>query len=360
MKILAIETSCDETAICLLEATEGADGVSFSILGNITHSQVPDHQPYGGVFPALAKREHIKNLPIVLEQVLREVRSEKTEDNQKIDYICVTSGPGLEPALWTGIVFAKELGEKWGVPVVPVNHMEGHILSVIVPELTSDFSLLTSSLQFPALALLISGGHTELVLVKDIGDYEIIGKTVDDAVGEAFDKVARILGLPYPGGPEVSRLANLFTGENKATFPRPMLHSKDFNFSFSGLKTAVLYYVRDLLGVNETLTEEQKASVAHEFQEAAAEVLSAKTKKAVEEFGAQTLIVAGGVSANARIKEKLLEECSEFIEPKNIHFPARELTGDNALMIALAGYFKIKKSPDVVYHDIKADGNLSL
>jgi N6-L-threonylcarbamoyladenine synthase len=215
---------------------------------------------------------------------------------------------------------------------------------------------------FQHLHVLISGGHTEMVLVRDLGDYEIVGKTRDDAVGEAFDKTARILGLPYPGGPEVSKLAlkHDITAKSSIILPRPMIHSKDYDFSFSGLKTAVLYAVRDIKLTNsDTIPENLKIEIAYEFQEAAAEVITKKTCDAVRDFGVQTLIVGGGVSANNRIKELLKEKASEIIEPEHIHFPARELTGDNALMIGLAGYFKYKKNPDHVYQDFKAEGNLS-
>jgi N6-L-threonylcarbamoyladenine synthase len=216
---------------------------------------------------------------------------------------------------------------------------------------------------FPALALLISGGHTELVLVKNLGDYEIIGKTRDDAVGEAFDKTARILGLPYPGGPEISKIA-LLADKNTNTdivLPRPMLHTKDYDFSFSGLKTATLYLTNDIKEKhNGIIPENIKAQIAYEFQEAATEVITKKTYSAISDFGVQTLIVGGGVSANSRIKEVLITKMSEIIPSENIHFPTRELTGDNALMIGLAGYFKIKKDPNAVYTNIRAEGNLAL
>jgi N6-L-threonylcarbamoyladenine synthase len=264
MRILAIETSCDETAICLLQAeptiansmsTTSSD-VQFTVIRNITHTQL-EHQEFGGVFPVVAKREHQKHLPLILEKIM--------EGQTPPDVICVTNGPGLEPALWCGIVFAKELGAKWNIPVVPVNHMEGHILSVLAPALpTSDsgtgasatFTFTENDLALPMIALLISGGHTELVSSSEIGSYQLIGRTKDDAVGEAFDKVARMMNLPYPGGPEISKLADAYKkmmAENPATtleqptFPRPMIHSKDFDFSFSGLKTAVLYHLQNLL-----------------------------------------------------------------------------------------------------------------
>ncbi len=390
MNILAIETSCDETAISLFTATETNSGVDFKILSNITHSQVDMHVQYGGVFPQLAKREHQRNLvPILLKTLGLELKEGNINPNPEINLIlerevelleqfnryilsipkpdiniiCVTSGPGLEPALWVGISFAKALGKLWNIPVVPVNHMEGHILSVLVPENNSgDFSVSTELFPFPALALLISGGHTEMVLVRDLDDYEIVGKTRDDAVGEAFDKTARILGLPYPGGPEVSKLA-LQHDKSMSTsieLPRPMIHSKDYDFSFSGLKTAVLYAIRDIkLANSDTIPEHLKSEIAYEFQEAAAEVITKKTCNAIRDFGVQTLIVGGGVSANNRIKELLKEKASGIIEPNQIHFPARELTGDNALMIGLAGYFKYKKNPDNNYQDFRAEGNLS-
>jgi N6-L-threonylcarbamoyladenine synthase len=353
MKILAIETSCDETAICYIEAFPTETGTDFLVHKNIVHTQL-EHKEYGGVFPVIAKREHQINLPLILEQVMvgREIP----------DYICVTHGPGLEPALWCGIVFAQELGAQWNIPVVPVNHMEGHILSVLVPPLLQGEGSgvrfeFKNDLAFPALALLISGGHTELVLVHGFGNYEIIGKTRDDAVGEAFDKAARLMGLDYPGGPEIAQRAERYTDQEKPTFPRPMLHTKDFDFSFSGLKTAVLYYIQ---GLGSTITSDQQIAIAYEFQEAATEVLVTKTRKALDHYGGQTLIVAGGVSANKRIISGLQSLITQEFPETVFLAPPRELTGDNALMIALAGYFKIQKNPDAVYTDIKAEGNLML
>ncbi len=389
MKILAIETSCDETAISYLQATESPTGVSFAVLGSAVHSQITVHQEYGGVFPKLAKREHQINLVPVLLQALgidgtkitndtlslppniTEILSRESElieyfqkfvmniPKPDIDYICVTSGPGLEPALWVGISFAKALGVIWDIPVVPVNHMEGHILSVLVPRDLQEqtFHIEYTHLQFPALALLISGGHTELVLAKNIGDYQIIGKTRDDAVGEAFDKVARILGLPYPGGPEISKLATQYTTGDLPVFPRPMLHTPDYDFSFSGLKTAVLYYAQSL---EQPISEQEKITIAYEFQEAVAEVLITKTKRAIADFGVQTVIVGGGVAANTRIISGLKKMITDEFTDIQFMTPARELATDNSLMIALAGYYKIKKQPEAVYGDIRAEGNLSL
>ena len=370
MRILAIETSCDETAICLLEAKKTPTGVEFCVINNITHSQL-EHVAYGGVFPGVGKREHQINLPIIFDQIMK--------DQEKPDVICVTNGPGLEPALWCGIVFAKELAAKWNIPVVPVNHMEGHILSVLVPVEQTKFEF-QNTLQFPALALLISGGHTELVLVNDIGDYKIIGKTRDDAVGEAFDKIARVLGLPYPGGAAVSKLAAQAREKNIPAiekFPRPMIHSKDYDFSFSGLKTAVLYFVQNItkqadLKISQAFSshgwdgskipDDIKEAISREFEDAVTDTLIKKTSRAIEVFGIQTLIIGGGVAANKYITESIHNNIKINSPGVQLLTPTTGLTGDNALMIALAGYFKINKSPDTIYNvdDITAVGNLSL
>ena len=238
--------------------------------------------------PNLAKREHAKNLPILFKGLGNGV--------SKFDVIAVTVGPGLEPCLWEGINFAQSLAKEPKKPIVAVNHMEGHIVSVFLSGKNID-------VQFPALALLVSGGHTELVLIKGWLNYKIIGETLDDAVGEAFDKVARLLGLPYPGGPSLSKLADTLTGHamsSQIKLPRPMLNSKDLNFSFSGLKTAVLYVLRDNPKIN-------KAALAKEFQNAAVEVLVSKTLKAIEKFKPKTLIVAGGVAANKYLRKELIK-----------------------------------------------------
>lgn len=356
MKILSIETSCDETAISILEAKGGVNSASFKVLADNVSSQIDVHIPYGGVYPALAKREHIKNLPLVLEKTLKEARLDKKQI--PIDAIAVTYGPGLEPALWTGIVLAKELGEKWSVPVIPVNHMEGHLLSVFGKNRDA-FKI--PKLKTPALALLVSGGHTELVLVKKLGDYEIIGETMDDAVGEAFDKVARMLGLPYPGGPHISKLAEE-ERKNKKTYdfvlPRPMLHAKNFNFSFSGLKTAVLYLVRDLGGI-EKISEKTKSQIALEFENSAIECLAYKTKEAIEKYKIKTLIVGGGVSANNHLKNEIKKMTGTKVK---LFFPAKELSTDNSLMIGIAGYLNYIKNKKKVpkLSSIKAAGNLRL
>jgi len=226
MKILSIETSCDDTAITIMDASlNSKKQASFKILAHVANSQIAIHIPYGGVFPMLAKREHIKNLPILLEQVLECAKF----DFAQIDLIAVTYGPGLEPSLWSGIVFAKELAEKWKVPLIPVNHMEGHIVSVFGK---SKGSFTIPKIEFPLLSLLVSGGHTELVLSKNFLEYKIIGQTLDDAAGEAYDKVARMMDLPYPGGPEISKLAEELRGKENE---KPILSG-----SLSGVATPAL------------------------------------------------------------------------------------------------------------------------
>lgn len=408
MKILAIETSCDETAIALVEVTEKSGKTKFKILGNEVSSQIALHTQYGGVFPMMAKREHGKNILGVLTKVLTEAKLykplktaiklsnketekiqkilEREEDlyknfldeitkikNPKIDAIAVTTGPGLEPALWVGISFSKALSSYWNIPFIPVNHMEGHIFSIF-PNQGKSFTVDSDKKIFPIISLLVSGGHTELVLMKDWMKYKKIGKTRDDASGEAFDKVARVLGLPYPGGPEVSKLAaqerssNVFS-IHPFTLPRPMINSKDYDFSFSGLKTAVLYLVRDL---KEKYNEKElkklfgpnsswQQKVACEFENSVVEVLVSKTIKALREYGAKTLIVGGGVSANRYLQEIMKKDVAENKLKTKIHFPSKRLTGDNALMIGIAGFFQFKnKKIAKNLNSVKANGNLSL
>ncbi len=386
MKILSIETSCDETGISILEAKGGKgnkQNPSFSILADSLASQVEIHKEYGGVYPMLAKREHIKNLPILLEKTLREARIKSLQgrtlgikkgptlsrfEEKPVDLIAVTSGPGLEPALWTGIVFAKELAKKWGVPLIPVNHMEGHIFSVFA----NGKKFTIPKTKFPILSLLVSGGHTELVLMKNWNKYKVIGETLDDAAGEAFDKVARMLGLPYPGGPEISKLAKqerkspqgqtlrmqkglTFSRLPEISLPRPMLYSKNFDFSFSGLKTAVLYLIKKI----EPLDEKKKMAIALEFENAVVETLIYKTKKAVEKYKIKTLVVAGGVSANRYLKKEIKRSLGKEIQ---VLFPTKKLATDNSIMIGIAGYMqymkKKKKVPNPI--KIKAEGGLRL
>jgi N6-L-threonylcarbamoyladenine synthase len=341
MKVLGIETSCDETAVSIIEAQGNFPAPSFKILMQLISSQVAVHAPWGGVVPSLAKREHLANLPPLVTQALKQAGVAETD----IELVTVTYGPGLEPALWVGFNYAQELAAKWKIPCIPVNHMEGHILSVLANN--------KQIIILPALALLISGGHTELVLMEDWLKYQIIGQTRDDAVGEAFDKVARLLGLPYPGGPEISKLAEKFSAQGGPAsgwpLPRPMITSRDLDFSFSGLKTAVLYLIKKI----EPLDDNKRAAIAHEFQQAVIDVLLKKTLGAVTQYQPQTLIIGGGVVANQELVK-------QFREKINIPLlvPELKLSTDNATMIAIAGYcHHIKQDWET---KIKVEGNLKL
>lgn len=398
MRILSIETSCDETGIAILESTEGTN---VSIVGNALSSQIEIHAQYGGVFPTLAKRAHAEKIVPMLTQALDEAYlldasdsplkitsesldflNEKESDLKKslepfltyyqkpdIDYIAVTVGPGLEPALWVGVNTARALAQVWGVPVIPINHMEGHVVTAMISQvesLSNSKVYKLSQPELPVLSLLVSGGHTELVLSENFGKYQKIGQTRDDAVGEAFDKVARVLGLPYPGGPAISRLAKEYRESNKEKLfdlPRPMLHSGDYDFSFSGIKTAVLYATRDLTNQNtRDLTEEEKGSLACEFENAVVEVLVKKTMSAIREYNAQTIIVGGGVAGNTYLREELKKAVEKEFPDTTLLFPETWLATDNAVMIGLAGIIQafsgeIKtRNPD----ELRADGNLSL
>ena len=399
MKILAIETSCDETAIAIVDAENLPTGdyhARFCVLGNALLSQIDVHREYGGVFPALAKREHAKNLVPILEAALEEAEllhedtqafSEKTHDAigellvrepglteaffdfilecepPAIDAIAVTAGPGLEPALWVGINFAKALSLAWNKPIIAVNHMEGHIMSALAK--SNGEELVIDNVALPVLALLISGGHTELVLMREWLAYKLIGQTRDDAAGEAFDKVARMLGLPYPGGPEISRFAekarasDVLASElghpmSEFKLPRPMLNEATCDFSFSGLKTAVLY----LLKKNSSLSEIEKQHIALEFENAVTEVLWKKTSRALEETGAQTLVIGGGVSANTHIRRTFTENSGTEHPDISLRIPAATLTTDNAVMIALAGFYRAQRGEFA--QDITASGNRTL
>lgn len=418
MRVLGIETSCDETAVSII-AAEGdfaAGDFSCTIDGDALLSHMLAHVQYGGVFPNVAKRKHAENLLPVFEQALTEAgmltpHAKAPEVSQEtlteikellarepelfarltiflaqyqkphIDAIAVTVGPGLEPALWVGVNFARALSLAWDIPIVPVNHMEGHILIALMcdenpnPETRnpkqmqnqksetgadsrSESATVTCNLSpvtFPALALLISGGHSELVLMQDWMAYEKIGQTRDDAVGEAFDKVARLLGLPYPGGPAISRLAKEAREQELKqpfTLPRAMLDSGGADFSFSGIKTAVRRIVEELSEPN----EEQKRQIAREFEDAVAEIFVAKVRGALHETGAYTLILGGGVAANTYIKAQLAELLASEFPHTTLYVSPPEHSTDNALMIALAGYFHALRGEYAKQGDIAARG----
>ncbi len=390
MILLSIETSCDETAVAIVKRIRGKS-IRFEVLSHKVLSQTDLHAQYGGVFPMLAKREHAKALTQLIAEALKEAdllveransyhipNTERKkletlleretdmlgamkiffEGIQKpaIDAIAVTQGPGLEPALWVGINGALALHMVWDIPLYPINHMEGHIVASSLSYKEGVYEI--PEIPLPACALLISGGHTELVRMTKLHSYKVIGKTRDDAVGEAFDKAARMLSLPYPGGPEISRLAELARNEGLIVdedlrLPRPMLHSGDLNFSFSGLKTAVLLRTQK----RAPLDDETKKMLALEFENAVTDVLVAKVKQAIYELRAESLIVGGGVSANIHIRAALtsLAEAEGFA----LFIPEQSLSTDNGLMIAATGllHLALNIEPKV---KIKADGSWSI
>ena len=364
MKVLAIETSCDETALALVEAEGGFSRPKFKVLKNLIASQVKIHAPFGGVVPNLAKREHLRNLPILLKKL-----KHKTS-NLKPDLIAVTVGPGLEPALWTGINFAKELYRALNPKphtlypkLVGANHLEGHLYSFLLPQKTANSkSKFLISKIFPAVALIVSGGHTILLVMKNLKSWEKLGETRDDAAGEAFDKVARLLKLPYPGGPEIQKLA-LRGNPNAIDFPRPMLNDKSYDFSFSGLKTSVLYYLRDhplspktySPRLRESEAGHLKPDIAASFQQAAIDVLIKKTMRAAKEFGAKSIMLSGGVASNKLLRKKL-EVISHQLSVNFMVSPMKFNT-DNAVMIAAAGYFTYLRKKK---YKLVAQGNLGI
>jgi len=375
MKILSIETSCDETAIALVEVDVSQTHIKAQEIQTELFSQIDIHKEFGGVFPAIAKREHAIHLPILLQKILKK-NSEETshevnwsvieellsreiglfettkkllESSQKpdIDMIAVTQGPGLEPALWVGISFARALSYYWNIPLVGTNHMKGHIFSVLLNQ---------TEIQFPALALLLSGGHTEIVELNSLSDFKILGKTKDDAVGESYDKVARMMGYEYPGGPKVAQLAqqardtNILSGDIK--LPRPMMHSKDFDFSFSGLKTAVLYTIRDLEHIDDSI----HMNIAHEFEQSVTDVILHKLQKVLEHKEYKSLIVSGGVIANTYLRSQI--EKLSIKQNIPLLFPKINDSTDNAQMIAVAGAIESLTQNSQINPELKAQGYL--
>jgi len=333
MRILGFESSCDETGVALVDAS-GHD--TPRLLGHALHSQIEMHRAYGGVVPELASRDHIRRaLPLA-----DEVMAQAGLSLSAIDAVAYTRGPGLAGALLVGSGVACALGMALGKPVIGIHHLEGHLLS---PFLSADPP------EFPFVALLVSGGHTQLMRVDGVGRYELLGETIDDAAGEAFDKSAKLLGLGYPGGPALSRLAQ--DGDPKAfRFPRPLLHSGDLDFSFAGLKTAVLTQVKKLAHARpegpatshlaDPLTPQQKADVAASVQAAIVDVLVKKSLAALEETGLRRLVVAGGVGANALLRSQLSEACQR--RRIRVHYPELHLCTDNGAMIALAAGLRVQ------------------
>lgn len=360
--ILSIETSCDETAVSLVSFKEHKDAVAFTIQGEALYSQAEKHAPYGGVYPTLAKREHRNNItPLILEVFNQAGVSLTKHTAQKnpididdenlynmltlfldykkpecVDAIAVTYGPGLSPALWVGVNTARFLSSLWKVPLIPVNHMYGHIIIGLVKSAKIEYT------KGSILALLVSGGHTELVLKED-EKWHIIGKTLDDALGESFDKVARMLDLPYPGGPCIEAYAKQAIEKGNTLsvqFPRPLIQTDSFDVSYSGLKTATRRYIED---TKDSIDIEKKEMIAREFQDAAIETILSKTKKALEKYSPHHFVVGGGVAANSFLR-KSIETMSTIYPNTHFHFPEKKYTTDNALMIALAGWFLKEKT----------------
>lgn len=350
MYILGIETSCDDTAMAVVEARGGKTKPQFRVLANEISSQIETHQKFGGVVPTLAAREHAKNFVPVLEQTLAGADVSLND----IDLIAVTTHPGLMPSLVVGVHAARGLAWALKKPILGVNHLYGHVVANLLPEIRgnskhqitnskkrSSSQFPVSNFQFPLIALIVSGGHTQLVLMRDITQMEIIGETRDDAAGEAFDKVAKLLGLPFPGGPPVERLAaqqqsEVGSQQSTVELPRPMIGSDNFDFSFSGLKTAVLYCVQEFEKKNEPIP---KAAVCAEFQQAVVDVLVAKTLKAAKQYRAKIVLLGGGVAANKELRRRLAKTLTENHIP-NFRFPISPFSLDNGAMIAAAAYLR--------------------
>jgi len=394
MTILAIETSCDDSGIAVI--TGQTTNQPPKVLVNLVSSQIKIHAKWGGVVPMLAKREHQRNLTPLLKTALQKsglaqkpIRRRKNQPTAspsekiileeifdrestlvkklipflekcprpEIDYLAVTRGPGLEPALWVGVNFARLLSRYWAIPILPINHLEGHLIAAFAD---GESRGLARNL-FPAIGLIVSGGHTQLVLIKKMGQYEIIGETRDDAAGEAFDKVAKMLGLGYPGGPIISKIADKFRSSKKikpqSTLPRPMINSGDFDFSFSGLKTAVLYQLQKM---TPTQIKKNLPAVAAEFEQAVIDVITKKTAAAAKKYQARSLWLSGGVAANKALRQSLSQTASQnnwkFLSPSN------DYCTDNGAMIGLAACLKLQNGQvqTVNWQKLTADSNLRI
>ncbi len=386
MIILGIETSCDETSLALLEISQRKGQLFLNPIKSIVTSQIKIHAPYGGVVPMLSAREHVKNLPIIFQRLARETYGSSKKLKTKVDLLAVTEGPGLIPALLMGVNFSRTLAWAWEKPILGINHLEGHLLSFLLPPKTENYQLSITNPEphrvqghkphvvygfqaiFPAICLLVSGGHTQLIYLKKISQYQVVGETLDDAAGECFDKGARILGLGYPGGPVIAAEAEKYqkqaaegiTTTIRIALPRPMLNSHNYDFSFSGLKTALLYSWQKLSPIEKN---KLRPAFAFELQEAITDVLVAKTLKAAHKYQVSSIILGGGVTANQRLREKfqsVLKQNDKF----NLFLPPLEYTTDNAMMIALAAFFHWQKQslrfPKNSWQKVTAEANLRL
>jgi N6-L-threonylcarbamoyladenine synthase len=311
MLVLGLETSCDETGLALFDSEKG-------LLGQVLHSQIALHAEYGGVVPELASRDHVRKMIPLLEALLAQTQLKKSD----INAIAFTRGPGLMGALMTGALFGRTLAFSLGIPAIGVHHMEGHLLAPLLSDRPPEF---------PFVALLVSGGHTQLMAAYGIGQYELLGESIDDAAGEAFDKVAKMMGLPYPGGPNIAKIAEL--GDSQSfTLPRPMLH-QGLDFSFSGMKTAVLNQYKKVEG------QGREADLAASFQEAMVDTLVKKCLRALKQTGLQRLVIAGGVSANQALRLRLEQELKRM--GATVYYAEPALCTDNGAMIAFAGWQRL-------------------
>ncbi len=360
MKILGIETSCDETAASVVSGEKG----SVECLSNIVSSQIDIHKKFGGVVPEVAAREHVAVVLPVVDEALVQAGINKRSARKHIDAIAVTIGPGLVTSLKTGIETAKVLSYSWKIPLIAVNHIEGHICANFIHKIESHGSAITKehNMEFPAVVLTVSGGHTILALMKDYGDFELLGETRDDAAGEAFDKAAKLMGVGYPGGPVISARAEDFLNtihpegypsrEGSVTLPRPMMHSDNFDFSFSGLKTAIRYKIEKDENWKNRINE-----YCFEFQQAVIDVLVYKIIKAGKKFNVKTVMMAGGVSANKELRRQLEKNVKQELPGVYFSMPDLKYTTDNAAMIAAAGYFRLLKKDFTKWKNLKVDCN---
>ena len=320
MRILGIETSCDETGVAIYDEEKG-------LIANQLHTQIALHADYGGVVPELASRDHIRKLAPLLQAALQEANLTAKD----IDGVAYTSGPGLVGALLVGSTVARSLAYAWNIPAIGVHHMEGHLLAPMLEE---------NPPYFPFVALLVSGGHTQLVRVDGVGRYELLGESIDDAAGEAFDKTAKLLGLDYPGGAALARLALKGT-PNRFAFPRPMTDRPGLDFSFSGLKTFAANTLHQVMQEEGELTEQSKADIAYAFQEAVVDTLAIKCKRALKQTGLKRLVIAGGVSANKQLRQTLAELMQQL--GGEVFYPQLQFCTDNGAMIAYAGFLRLKQ-----------------
>ena len=348
MRILGIESSCDDTSVALLECSRQG----CFVIRESTASQIDVHKKYGGVVPEIAGRMHAEKILPLIEAVLTPPLLNKESPPageagagvrfEKPDAIAVASGPGLITGLIVGVEAARVLSYAWKIPLISVNHIEGHIHSVEVIKTLKHKNIKTKKIKYPALALIVSGGHTELIQIKKPGQYKLIGATRDDAAGECFDKIAKLIGLPYPGGPQISKLAE--KGNTKAiNFPRPMLNQNNFNFSFAGLKTAALYYFQKHPKAN-------KADFCASFEQAIVDTLVGKTIRAARQLKPKTIILAGGVAANKKLRQILAEEIKVNLPNSRFQIPDSKYCMDNATMIAVAGFASLEPQAKAGYY----------